>query len=390
MDLLSFWSYVHADDEVDHGRVVQLGKDIVDNYQALTTESLELFLDRDDLHWGDEWRAKVDESLSNVAFFIPVITPRYFTRVECRRELKFFADRTRKLNIRALILPLLYIDVPALDEDDPDDDLVALVKEIQYERWTDLRFAERSSEQYRRAVDKLARELVQRVAAVERVDIVAEVTASASDDGDGEDDGEDPGFLEKMALLEEAMPRWVETLTSIGEEIERIGSIVQDAAQDMSRTDKEGKGFAARLTIARRVANEMSGPVEEIERLGKSYAVDLADIDDGMRDLLQLGGREAIDDETGESRQGFCSFMEVLRQLAEESDEGLGGIEGMVDASRPLDRMSKDMRPVLRRMRASLTALSEARTIIRSWVELGDSLGVDCGAGVDAVSQSGR
>src|SRR4051812_29292169 len=101
------------------GRVVQLAKDIVAHYEALTAEKIELFLDRDDLRWGDQWRDKIDESLANVAFFIPVVTPRYFTRVECRHELQFFANRTEKLGIRALILPILYIDVPGLREDEP-------------------------------------------------------------------------------------------------------------------------------------------------------------------------------------------------------------------------------------------------------------------------------
>ncbi len=85
MDLLGFWSYVHANDEVDMGRVTQLAIDIVGHYRAITGESIRLFLDRDDLHWGDQWREQVAEALSNVAFFIPVVTPRYFQRVESRR-----------------------------------------------------------------------------------------------------------------------------------------------------------------------------------------------------------------------------------------------------------------------------------------------------------------
>jgi hypothetical protein len=153
MDLLGFWSYVHADDEVDMGRVTQLGKDIVGHYEAIKAEQIELFLDRDDLHWGDQWRGKVDEALSNVAFFIPVITPRYFKRVECRRELQFFASKAEVLGITELILPILYIDVPELRDEEPSDPLMQLVKKIQWEPWLPYRFKDRDSGEYRGAVD---------------------------------------------------------------------------------------------------------------------------------------------------------------------------------------------------------------------------------------------
>ncbi len=70
-----FWSYVHADDNAEGGRVTQLAMDLVAQYEMLTGESIELFLDRDDLQWGSDWRASVDGSLSTTAFFIPVLTP---------------------------------------------------------------------------------------------------------------------------------------------------------------------------------------------------------------------------------------------------------------------------------------------------------------------------
>src|SRR5450759_3492639 len=50
-DLLGFLSYVHADDALDDGRIQDLGRDIVGHYEAITAEAIELFLDRDDLHW---------------------------------------------------------------------------------------------------------------------------------------------------------------------------------------------------------------------------------------------------------------------------------------------------------------------------------------------------
>jgi len=65
-----FWSYVHKDDKTESGRISQLARDVVAQYEMITGEAIELFLDRDSLEWGDEWQAKVDASLASVAFFI--------------------------------------------------------------------------------------------------------------------------------------------------------------------------------------------------------------------------------------------------------------------------------------------------------------------------------
>src|ERR1700741_4459468 len=89
-----FWSYVHADDQADGGRISRLARDVVAQFEILTGEALELFLDRDAIQWGEAWRNRIDASLASVVFFIPVLTPRYFMSPECRRELQFFARKS--------------------------------------------------------------------------------------------------------------------------------------------------------------------------------------------------------------------------------------------------------------------------------------------------------
>ncbi len=149
-NLQGFWSYVHADDQAEAERISRLARDVAGQFEMLTGESLALFLDRDAVKWGEDWRDKIDSSLASVAFFIPVMTPRYFMSPECRRELQFFARRATNLGIKELVLPLLYVDVPALHDETATDDLIALVRTFQWEDWRELRFAELTDEGYRR------------------------------------------------------------------------------------------------------------------------------------------------------------------------------------------------------------------------------------------------
>jgi hypothetical protein len=166
-----FWSYVHKDDEADGGRIVSLARDVATQYEMLTGETIDLFLDKDALEWGVNWRDTIDESLASVAFFISVLTPRYFMSPECRRELQFFARQVTRLGIKELVLPLLYVDIPSLHDEAPQDDLLALVRTFQYEDWRDLRFMDITTEGYRRGVSRLASRLVAANRHAEQMDV---------------------------------------------------------------------------------------------------------------------------------------------------------------------------------------------------------------------------
>ena len=48
-----FWSYVHADDEAEGGRILRLARDVAGQFEMLTGEPLTLFLDKDAIKWSD-------------------------------------------------------------------------------------------------------------------------------------------------------------------------------------------------------------------------------------------------------------------------------------------------------------------------------------------------
>ena len=118
----AFWSYVHADDAAEVGRVVALGHDVQKQYGLVTGGRLELFLDRDAIEWGDDWRERIAEALSAATFFVPIMTPRYFDSAECRRELITFAREANRLGVESLLLPILYVTVPDLEREDLADE----------------------------------------------------------------------------------------------------------------------------------------------------------------------------------------------------------------------------------------------------------------------------
>ena len=371
----AFWSYVHKDDEAENERISRLGKDVVKEYEMLTGETIELFLDKDGIAWGEEWRNKIDENLESLEFFIPVMTPRYFKSSECRSELNQFLLSARKLGRLELLLPLHYVDVPSLNNDGPVEDiLLSRVREFQYQDWRELRFMDVTSEAYRRGVNKMAIRLVEVNKHLEEVS-VDEATPEL--DGETREEEDDtPGIMDRLATAEEAGMKITDTLMEIVEQIDIIGEVMKEATSNITK-ESGGRGvFARRIQITRVAATKLTGPTDKISMLTNQFEPQLHSIDDGIRIIIELAPAEIA--ENPAVKQDFCSYIESIRGLSEAAHNGLSKVGGMVKSVAPIEKMSRDLRPVLRRLRQALTIMSESSGISDSWIGLIEESGIDC------------
>jgi hypothetical protein len=187
---------------------------------------------------------------------------------------------------------------------------------------------------------------------------------------------ESPGLIDSLADMESAFPQLTETLEAISDQIKATGDVATQGAADIDQADARGKGFAGRLAIARRVSSDLSEPAEAIWADGNTFASLIHTIDQGMRLLIERIPAEVEDnpDDIPEA----CEFFKTVRDLAEATQEGLSSIESMIETMAPLESMSRDMRPPLKRMRQGLTVMLEAREVADEWVRLVDAAGLDC------------
>lgn len=224
---------------------------------------------------------------------------------------------------------MVYIDVPSLSEESPTDEAVALVKTFQWEDWRDLRFEDRTSSAYRRGVARLAQRLVDASRSVIAEDLRApEVTSSADVSTDNASE-EELGTLDLLALAEEAIPQLAAAISDISPEMETIGNLAQKAAEDVQRSDQEGKGFAARLTISRKLAQDMSAPADRILSLANTYTASLYDADRGITALIQNAPDEIKNDPS--TKSAWSEFAQNITQLAAATNEGMAGIKGLAE-----------------------------------------------------------
>ena len=70
--------------------------------------------------------------------------------------------------------------------------------------------------------------------------------------------------------------------------MEMMGALATTATADVHKSDAMKAGFAGRLTIANRLAGQLSPIADELETIAEGFEKRVASIDSGMTCLLDL------------------------------------------------------------------------------------------------------
>ena len=160
---IAFLSYVREDDKHEDGRLTMFRERLSGEVRIQTGEAFEIFQDRNDIKWGEQWKVRIEGTLDAVTLLIPIITPAFFKRPACRDELKRFLQREKRLGRSDLILPVYYIDCLELNDEArcKQDRLAMAIAERQYMDWRPFRFESPSSPEVRKLVAGLAKQIVE-------------------------------------------------------------------------------------------------------------------------------------------------------------------------------------------------------------------------------------
>ena len=159
---IGFMSYVRLDDEHENGRISEFCKRLSGEVRVQTGERFDIFQDRNDIGWGQQWKERIEESLDAVTFLIPMITPGFFKSRACRLEPERFIEREQQLGRNDLILPVYYVGSPVLDDEKKreDDPLAQVIASRQYVDWRELRFETFTTPQVGKMLAKIAAQIV--------------------------------------------------------------------------------------------------------------------------------------------------------------------------------------------------------------------------------------
>jgi hypothetical protein len=371
---VGFWSYVHDDNDAVDGAILELRRRIINAYSILTGKDLTLFVDTE-IAWGEEWEKRISDSLAGTTFFIPVITPRFFTSKPCRQEVIDFTTRaTEDSGLSELFLPILYAEVPFLSKD-AEDPVVRLVAKTQYVKWHKLRLLDPGSSEHRTAVHELAEE-------IERIsrDVAEKPEASYSPpptgsgvdkDGDGLDDDQ-PGTLDHIGRAEEVLPVWQETVEKMARCLEEIGEIPARNQANLDRAAKQSK-MGPRLAVIRKTATELQVPAQKFLDLATEYASQLIDVNAGIDAVIHF---KPFSEMTPEERDEFRALADTFKRLRDNAAEALASAEGLGETFAETASLSRDMRKPSSTLQRGIERMGDVQGIFDEWVSGFEESGV--------------
>ncbi|MCH7746339.1 MAG: TIR domain-containing protein, partial [Chloroflexi bacterium] len=154
----AFMSYAHFDDNHEDRRITELLERLSGEVRMQTGKDFPIFQDIKDIKWGQEWEGRIEQSLDEVTFLIPIITPVFFNSKGCRDELQIFIEREKEQKRNDLILPIYYVNTPLLNTEEgrESDELAKVIAARQFADWRDLRLEPLTLPQVGKALVKLA------------------------------------------------------------------------------------------------------------------------------------------------------------------------------------------------------------------------------------------
>jgi hypothetical protein len=136
-ELIGFFSYSREDDQGSRGALSALRDAIQSELSAQLGRSqtdFRVWQDKAAISLGTLWEKQIAQGIEQSVFFIPIVTPRALRSQHCAFEFQSFLAREAELGRDDLVFPILYILVPALEDEKiwRDDPVLKIVGTRQY------------------------------------------------------------------------------------------------------------------------------------------------------------------------------------------------------------------------------------------------------------------
>ena len=163
-ELVGFFSYSREDDADSHGALSAQRSRIQGELRGQlgrTARTFRLWQDKEAIPSGTLWKTEIKNAVAQSVFFIPIITPTVVASPYCRFELESFLAREAALGRADLVFPILYIDVPALEDAArrQNDPVLSLIANRQYVDWREFRYLDVNSTEVKRAVGRFCADI---------------------------------------------------------------------------------------------------------------------------------------------------------------------------------------------------------------------------------------
>lgn len=363
-DVTGFFSYAHSDDA--YSQLRRLKDALCNEYHGLTGENLELFFDRDSIEWGQKWELEITAGVERSSFFIPVYSPSYFNSDACLREFSQYSEKAKRINAANLILPIMLFPIEA-DYLNIDQSVLGEALAYQYEDWTDLRFKAPCSEEYQRAIHKMALRLVKANRSL--IDIAADgikhsgAKATVGIDREySKDDEKEPSefYLESIGEIQAFFPKLTECIKKQSACIVKVGQIVSDGTSQLNSAHRRGAGVEAAIAVIAGVASRLDDVASEFEPEAEEYANLVNEVNPKVITVLNCLSKN------GPSRDGTGMILQ-LSQFCDTTQHAIDGAASLRDTMSKTQLLSRALYKPMKRLENCLVKFISASDTVVNW-----------------------
>ncbi|MEV0136094.1 toll/interleukin-1 receptor domain-containing protein [Dactylosporangium sp. NPDC050688] len=379
----SFLSYSRDDDAVMNGIADEIKLRIEGLYRAKTGKNLKIFVDRQDIGWGEDWRVSIADAVRGATAFIPLVTMNYFNRAACREELMAFYASAKVLGVTDLILPLILAGGRLIDSSDPREE-VRIVERLQHESleevWPHGFKSPEWAVSMNRITDKLIVALEKAENKIAELEVVSSeqrasyVNASFSRPSNAPEVTSGAGI--EFDESEDVEGGLYYLVHEFQEECEEFGKVAPGALLDVQEFlnvvmvgIEKLNSSTSRQEVSRNsilVANEVLGLSQRLGESGAAMLQHLSTADAALRQVVfEVGETKApgVSASLREALQEVRSLTDGMENLPERLDE-------MVEMLAFVQRMSVSLRRAFAPGHNGIMAIRDSVKIFRSWDEL--------------------
>ena len=361
----AFLSYSHAD-ESEFGVVGPLVSKLKAFVRAKSGRDLDVFVDRESIGWGSDWRASISESVENATVFIPLLSANYLDSDACREEFLAFHSKAEVLGVTELLLPILLFR-SSLFGDGTTDDVAQIAESRQYKCIEDAVLCGFQSPEWLQCTRDLAEALLEALTQAENSLLAGapgtvppdEGPHKHADGGDATHDIEESGLAELMTGLETSIERMTAATERLGSAIEALGEVPGKAGElPEDPTPKQVNAWTLRL------AHEFKGPADTLEVGGRELFDATKSLDEVLVKLKQLtnsvGDIPELSATLTEGRKDLITGFGDLHEVAD-------GMEELLETMRPAEVLSVPVRKAMQPARRGFTSIRDSLKLIESW-----------------------
>jgi hypothetical protein len=358
-----FISYTRPDNEQFSGIVDRLKRDLAGRFEATTGRPLRIFLDRETIGWGEDWRSKIRTSIESATFLIPVITMRYFQSPACREELMAFYENAKQLGVTELVLPVILAGASQISADDPREE-VRIIERVNYrnieETWLDgydspawMRMIHDMVQDLDRALQKAE----SAIAAREETALTNQAKKSVTTSQSGPTDADDIDIFELGEKFQE--------ITALTEEASQALTNFGKASSDALSGDMSSLSRPQQQARMVKAAHDIKKHAEHLSDVGGRFEQSVIELDPQLRALVgEL--REINLDEAATQLQNLLEPMSKF----EDMTESLGQMDQMVQMLRFASLTNVSLRKAIQPAIKGIQSMGNAVRTAESWRDI--------------------